>query len=356
MTNRIKGLAEKIVEHQLEAYIVSRSPNIRYYSNSIGGSYLIVAPEKDPLLLVSALDENVTRDQARYCTVETYTPSGLLNRLVEILRGIHSRKIGFDDIPLQFLDRLSKRIPEAVFMQNQEVIWEQRKVKDAAEIKLMAKAGRLADYAMEALREELHIGVNEYQLAAKASFVMMREGAEAHAFEFTVGSGPRSAYPHASVSDRKIVRGDLIVVDIGALSKGYCSDISRTFVAGEPNEKQVKIYETIHRSHDAAFTEMKIGASCKEVDSASRQIVEEAGYGAQYIHSLGHGVGLEIHEPPSVSQRSVEKLEAGNVVSDEPGIYLHGEGGVRIEDTVLITVGGPRRLTNFPRELKEAVF
>jgi Xaa-Pro dipeptidase len=356
MPNRINGLKDKIVENQLETYIISMPPNIRYYTGSIGGSYLLVSPEEEPLLLVSALDENVTRDQAQYCIVETYTSYGLITRLAEILRSIHSRNIGFDGLPLKFLDSLGKRIPEAVFKQNQEVIWEQRKVKDSAEIRLMTEAGKLADHAMEALSEELRIGVTEYQLAAKASFVMMREGAEAHAFEFTVGSGPRSAYPHASVTDRKIARGDLIVVDIGALHKGYCSDLTRTFIAGRPDEKKMKIYEIVHRSHDAAYDKMIMGASCKDVDSVSRRIIEKVGYGAYYIHSLGHGVGLEIHEPPSVSQRSLEKLEAGNVVSDEPGVYIHGEGGVRIEDTVLITVGGPKRLTNFPRELKEVVF
>jgi len=356
MPNRINILVDKIVEQQLDAFIVSRSPNIRYFTNSIGGSYLVVVPGENPLLLVSALDENVARDQARFCIVENFTPSGLLNRLAEILRGGHCRNIGFDDLSLQFLERLGKRIPEAVFTQNQEIIWGQRKVKDVAEIRIMTEAGRLTDLALEALREELSVGVTEHQIAAKASFAMMRGGAEAHAFEFTVGSGPRSAYPHASVSDRKIARGDFVVVDIGALYKGYCSDITRTFVAGKPDATKTRIYETVHRSHDAAYDEMKIGASCKEVDTVSRRIIEEAGYGAQYIHSLGHGVGLEIHEPPSVSQRSTEMLEAGNVVSDEPGIYIHGDGGVRIEDTVLITVRGPRRLTDFPRGLMDSVF
>ncbi len=356
MANRIAKLSNKIAENGLDAYIVSRPQNIRYYTNSIGGSHLILTPGGGSVLLVSALDENVTGDQARDCSLERYTYANLLERIAEALRASRSIRVGFDDLSLPFLTRLRRRLPEVSFTQNQDIVWQQRMVKDAGEIELMTEAGRLADLAMRALRDRLAIGVTEHELAAAASYAMMREGAETHAFEFTVGSGPRSAYPHASITDRKIQRGDLIVVDMGATHRGYCSDITRTFVAGKPDEKKAAIYDAVLRSHEAALAEMRAGAGCKEVDGASRRIIEEAGYGPNYTHSLGHGLGLEIHEPPSVSQRSTERLKAGNVVSDEPGIYIHGYGGVRIEDTVLITKGGARRLTDSPRELDEATF
>jgi Xaa-Pro aminopeptidase len=356
MPNRITKLADKLAERQLDAYIVARPQNIRYYACSIGGSYLIVTPEADPLLLVSVLDENVTRDQTKDCGVETYFPSTLLSRLAELLRSSLASKVGYDEIPLPTLERFGRRIPEIKFKQDHDVVWAQRSVKDAGEVKLMREAGRQADVAMEALWEKLSVGVTENQLAAEASYAMMREGAEAHAFEFTVGSGIRSAYPHASNTEKKIANGDLIVVDMGASYRGYCSDITRTFIAGKPDAKQREIYETVLRSHDATFAAMKPGAGCREVDSVSRKVIEDAGYGASYSHSLGHGVGLEIHEPPSVSQRSTETLWTGNVVSDEPGIYIRGYGGVRIEDTVLITKGGAERLTGFPRDIGKATF
>ncbi len=356
MPNRITKLADKIAERGLDAYIVARPQNIRYYTGSVGGSFLIVTPDSDPLLLVTVLDENVTRDQARDCHVKTYAPAGLLDRFADELRRRQCRSAGFDDMPLSLFDRVGKRIPEIMFRQDQDVVWAQRSVKDAGEVELMSEAGRLADAAMEALWEKLGVGVTEHQLAAEASYAMMRAGAEAHAFEFTVGSGPRSAYPHASSTGRKIVEGDLIVVDIGASYQGYCSDITRTFIAGRPDGKRTKLYETVLRSHDVTFTSMKPGASCREVDAISRKVIEDAGYGRNYIHSLGHGVGLEIHEPPSVSQRSNETLVAGNVISDEPGVYIHGFGGVRIEDTVLITECGSRRLTDFPRDIDKATF
>lgn len=356
MPIRIAKLADKLGEHGFDAYVAARPPNIRYYTGSIGGSYLVVARDSDPLLLVSPLDENVTRDTASDCAVETYTTAGLLERLAELLRGSHASTVGFDDLPLSFLDRLKHRLPELDFRQDQDVVWEQRTLKDSGELKLIAEAGRLADAAMEALWEKLAVGVTENRLAAEASYAMMREGAEAHAFEFTVGSGPRSAYPHASSTERKIRKGDLIVVDIGASFRGYCSDITRTFIAGRPDAKKRLLYETVLRSHDETFSAMKPEAGCKEVDSVSRKIIEDAGYGANYTHSLGHGIGLEIHEPPSVSQRGTAKLAEGNVVSDEPGIYIRGYGGVRIEDTVQITERAAERLTHFPREIEKAIF
>jgi Xaa-Pro dipeptidase len=356
MSHRITKLEDLFLDCGLDAYIIARSKNIQYYTGSIGGSFLLVIPDRDPLLLVSPLDENVTRDQSRGCNVDTYDSAGLLNKFSDTLRWSHSISVGFDDLPLSLLNRLEKRLPEIAFRRDQDVVWAQRIVKDAMELKLMREAGRLANAAMEALVRVLVVGEKEHRLAAEASYAMMREGAEAHAFEFTVGSGPRSAYPHASSTGRKIERGDLIVVDIGASSRGYCSDITRTFIAGKPDAKRAEMYEAVSRSYDAVYSAMKPGVNCREVDAVSRKVISDAGYGQNYSHSLGHGVGLEIHEPPSVSQTSNEILRNGNVVSNEPGVYMHGFGGVRIEDTVLITESGPRRLTDYPREIEAATF
>ena len=356
MSHRITKLEDFFLDRGLDAYIVARQKNIQYYTGSMGGSFLLVIPYRDPLLLVTSLDENVTRDQSRGCNVERCDSAGLLNKFADTLRRSHSTLVGFDDLPLSLLNRFEKRLPEIAFRQDQDVVWAQRGVKDARELKLMREAGRLANAAMEALVRILVVGEKEHRLAAEASYAMMKEGAEAHAFEFTVGSGPRSAYPHASSTGRKIERGDLIVVDIGASFCGYCSDITRTFIAGKPDAKKTEIYETVLRSYDAAYAAMRPDVYCREVDAVSRKVISDAGYGRNYSHSLGHGVGLEIHEPPSVSQSSNEILRNGNVVSNEPGIYIHGFGGVRIEDTVLITNGGPRRLTDYPRDMGAATF
>lgn len=209
----------------------------------------------------------------------------------------------------------------------------------------------MADVGMEAIREHLGEGMREYEVAAEATYAMMWNGAEGIAFTTIVASGPRSAYPHASVTDRRIRKGDFVTIDMGATYKEYRSDITRTFIVGEPTEEQAKIYEAVLRANQTVLPEIKDGASGREVDGVARAVIEEAGYGEYFVHSLGHGVGLEVHEPPSLSKTSEDTLETGNVVTDEPGIYIPGFGGVRIEDTVLVTGSGPVRLTRFDKGL-----
>jgi Xaa-Pro aminopeptidase len=184
---------------------------------------------------------------------------------------------------------------------------------------------------------------------------MRKKGAADYAFPFIVASGSRSAYPHAGVSDRKIKKGDLITIDMGARHKGYCADLTRTFIMGEPTEKQRIIYTAVYDANIAAFPYYKEDNKGIDVDKVSRDIIDKAGYGEYYVHSLGHGLGLEVHEPPSLSKRSKDTIEAGNVISNEPGIYLHGYGGVRIEDSVLITKEKPVNLTKFPKSLDEII-
>jgi Xaa-Pro aminopeptidase len=180
---------------------------------------------------------------------------------------------------------------------------------------------------------------------------MRRDGAEDIAFPFIVASGPRSSYPHAGVSERKIRRGDFVTIDIGATYNGYKSDITRTFIVGSPTLKQRRIYEAVLEANEAALPEIREGSKGINVDCIAREIIKKAGHGEDFIHSLGHGVGLEVHEPPSLSKRSKDVLVPGNVVSNEPGIYLKGFGGVRIEDTVLVTASGPEQLINFEKGL-----
>jgi Xaa-Pro dipeptidase len=215
----------------------------------------------------------------------------------------------------------------------------------------MSRAGELADIGMEAVRESLKAGIREYEVAAEVAYAMMRNSAEGLAFSTIVASGPRSAYPHAGVTERRIKKGDLVTIDLGASHKEYKSDITRTFIIGKPTGKQENIYKTVLQAYNMAFPEFKDGADGKNVDMVARAIIEDAGFGERFVHSLGHGVGLEVHEPPSLSKKSKDTLRVGNVVTNEPGIYIPEFGGVRIEDTVLLTDLDPVRLTNFDRNL-----
>ena len=346
MSGRIAILQENLARETIDALVLTSPYNVRYYTGNFSGGFLIVT-SGEATLLVNPLELYAAEDLAKGCAIERYQQPELIAKLIEVLGT--RRLVGFDDLAHKTLSMLAKQLSETRFEQRQDLVWKQRRYKDEGEIRLMEEAGRLADVAVEALRGKLAVGMSEYELAAVASYTMMSEGAESHGFDPIVASGPASAYPHSFPSERKVQRGDLIVVDIGATYKGYRSDITRTFIVGNPNGKQRSLYDAVLRAHDAAYNEMRGGASCKGVDAAARMVIEDTGHGPEFVHSLGHGVGLEVHEPPSVSPRSDEVLGVRDVISDEPGIYIHGYGGVRIEDTVLIESGGPRRLTNSPR-------
>ena len=223
-----------------------------------------------------------------------------------------------------------------------------RAVKDAEEMALMRKAAELTSLGMKTALETLKAGMTEIEVAADIEYAMRKHGSYGTAFETILSSGPASAFPHGGCTERKIRKGDLTVVDIGAVYKNYRSDMTRTFIAGKPSEKQKKIHAIVKGAQDKAFAAIKPGAKTSTIDAAGRYAIEKAGYGEFFVHGLGHGVGLDVHEPPTLNSISKEKLKAGNVVTDEPGIYLVGYGGVRIEDTVLVTEVGAEKLTIGP--------
>jgi Xaa-Pro dipeptidase len=226
-----------------------------------------------------------------------------------------------------------------------------RAVKDSEEIVLMRKAAELTSLGMKTARETLRAGMTEIELAAEIEYNMRKHGSNGTAFDTIASSGPSSAFPHGGCTDRRIRAGELVVVDVGAVCKNYRSDMTRTFIAGKLSGKQQKIHQVVKEAQDEAFVAIKPGAKTQDVDAAARRIIEKAGYGDFFVHGLGHGVGLDIHEPPTLNWASKEKLRVGNVVTDEPGIYLVGYGGVRIEDTVLVTEDGAEKLTIGPYEL-----
>ncbi len=212
----------------------------------------------------------------------------------------------------------------------------------------MRRAAELADRAVTRIAPLMQPGVKERDLALEAEFVMRREGAEAAAFKVIVASGPHSALPHAEVSERELAPGDLVVVDIGARVAGYCSDMTRTFAIAEASQEGRAIYALVYQAQRRALSQARAGAVCAEVDSTARSLIAEAGYGAMFGHGLGHGVGIDVHEAPRLARDVETVLAAGNVVTIEPGIYLEGRGGVRLEDMIAVTEEGSVTLTGFP--------
>jgi len=218
-------------------------------------------------------------------------------------------------------------------------------VKDETELKYMRKAAELTSEGMKTALETIKPGLREYEVAAEVEYTMRRRGSGGVAFDTIVASGLRSAFPHGGCTDRTIRRGDLVVVDIGAKHQHYRADLTRTVTVGKPSSRQVKIHKVVREAQNRAFQSVKAGVKACDVDAVARRLIEEEGYGEYFVHGLGHGVGLDIHEPPALNPETKDRLKVGNVVTVEPGIYIIDFGGIRIEDTVLVGKGGAERLT-----------
>jgi Xaa-Pro aminopeptidase len=205
---------------------------------------------------------------------------------------------------------------------------------------------------MQIAYETIRPGITEIEVASEIECAMRKEGGWGTGFETIVASGIRSAYPHGGCANRKIRRGDLVVVDIGSSYEHYNSDMTRTIVAGKPSEKQEKMYLAVKTAQEKAYRAIRAKARAKDVDRIARKTIQEAGYGQFFVHGLGHGVGLDVHEPPSLAPTSKDRLVVGNVVTNEPGVYIPNFGGVRIEDTVLVQEGKAEYLTKGPYSLE----
>ncbi|HSI80755.1 MAG TPA: aminopeptidase P family protein [Solirubrobacterales bacterium] len=275
-------------------------------------------------------------------------------RLVPALAEALSGRVGYDDArtSVRSLQRLSESIGEGVELIAVEGLVERlRRRKDAAELAAIEAAARLTDKVYAWIADRGLAGRTEREVARAAEARIRELGAEP-SFPVIVAGGPNGALPHADPSEREIGDRELVVVDMGAVVDGYCSDCTRTFATGELDGEAVEVYELVRSAQARAFGAIRAGVGGPEADSAAREPIAAAGHGEHFGHGLGHGVGLEVHEAPRLSQRSEDTLEAGDVVTVEPGVYVPGRFGVRIEDLVAVTDDGHRNLSSVPKELR----
>jgi Xaa-Pro aminopeptidase len=348
---RISALKKVAFEEAgFDGYLIFNSSNLFYFTGVQGASALLIPRNGESTVYAYGVNFEQTRATAKGFNVDLVKRGEDL--MVKIARqacehGI--KKLAVDALGVEGWHNLSKQLRgKSKLAIKPSFVSELRIVKDEKEIELMCKAAELTSLGMNMAYECIRTGIKEVELAAEIEYAMRKRGSYGTAFDTAVSSGPASAFPHGGCTDRKIREGDLIVVDIGAVYKNYRSDMTRTLVSGKLSEKQQKIHKIVKQAYDKAFAAIKPGAKAKDVDAAGRQIIEKAGYGEFFVHGLGHGVGLDIHEPPTLNPSSKEKLQVGNVVTDEPGIYLVGYGGVRIEDSVLVTAEGAEKLTIGP--------
>ncbi len=274
----------------------------------------------------------------------------LVGRLAGLLEGVGPVGIDEAKASVETHRKLGEKLAEGTELTAAEGLLEAlRRVKDEAEIRAIGEAARLTDDVYEWLEERGLAGRTERDVALAAESRMRELGAEGPSFPSIVAAGPNGSLIHAVPGEREIAPGDYVVVDMGAIVDGYCSDCTRTLVDGEPDPAQREIFELVLASQLAGLEAVRAGAAGKAVDAAARAVIEEAGYGEEFGHGLGHGVGIEVHEAPRLSKRSDDELLAGDVVSVEPGIYFPGKFGVRIEDLVVVTADGHRNLSSRPK-------
>jgi Xaa-Pro dipeptidase len=343
-TTALKQSAAK--QNKPQNFVIFNQTNITYFTNFPGAAALLIPEQGENVLYVSGVNyEQAKAEEPKDASVK------LLNRgenlMEKIAKQAPNRKFSVDTLPVDRWRALAQAVggEEKLELAN-NLILDMRKIKGKEEIESIKQACKLADIGIRAASEAIRPGVKEKDVAAEVEYAMRKSGSDGTAFETIVASGYCCAYPHGAFLEKTIREGDLVVADLGAIYKYYRSDITRTFIAGKFMEEQRKIYLTVKSAHQKAFEVIKPGVLATEADKAARQVIEEAGFGEFFVHNLGHGVGLEVHEAPILSPNSKDILTAGNIVTVEPGIYIPGFGGVRIEDTVLVTRNGVEKLTD----------
>jgi Xaa-Pro aminopeptidase len=346
---RIEALKQKAFEEKgFDGFLIANEANMLYFAGFPGATCLLFPRDGENILYVYGVNYEQAKAEGKGFRVELVRrDENLAAKVAAQVKDYGIRKLAFDALTFENYRGLAKFLRGKAKLKPQgKLVWELRKVKDAEEIELMRKAGELTCEGMKAAYEFVRPGVREFEAAAEIEYAMRRKGSWGTAFDTIVASGVRSAYPHGGCTDREIREGDLVVVDIGASYRYYRSDMTRTLVAGKPLEKQKRLYEIVKTAQQSAVQAIKPKVKAKDIDATARKVIEEAGYGEYFVHSLGHGVGLEVHEPPTLGQQSKDKLMIGNVVTVEPGIYIVDFGGIRIEDIVLVKERGVEKFTD----------
>jgi Xaa-Pro dipeptidase len=352
---RITALKQSTEEGKSNGFLIFNGANLTYLTGFSGASALLIPENGESVVYVYGVNYSHAKAELTGVTVELVKRGeDLMDKIAKQAKAFKIEKLAVDTLNIESWRSLTKSLgSEKMLAVDPSFIRELRKVKDKKEIALMRKAAELTSEGMRVAYETVAPGVREYEVAAEIEYALRKQGSYGTAFETIVASGVCSAFPHGGCSDREIREGDLVVVDVGATYKFYRSDMTRTLVAGKPSAKQKNLYEIVKKAQEKAFEAVKPNVKAADVDAAARKLIADAGYGDCFVHSLGHGVGLEVHEPPTLSPDSKDVLAAGNVVTVEPGIYLVGYGGIRIEDTVLVQKNGAEKLTSGPYTLSK---
>lgn len=351
--SRIDRVRAALAGKELDGLVVQKPENRAYLSGFTGTAGLLLITGKGAHLLTDFRYTEQARSQAPQFQVHQVATAGYHPVLLSLLQADGVQRLGFesDFVTFDSYAAYQKELAGVELVPAAGLVERLRMVKEAEEIAAIRQAAAIADAAFDHILGYIRPGVSERDVALELEFFMKRQGASALAFDIIVASGPRSSLPHGVASDRVIGSGELVTLDFGCVYQGYCSDMTRTIMVGEPDEKQREIYEIVLEAQRRGVAAARPGLTGRELDAVCRDFISARGYGEAFGHGTGHGVGRYIHEDPRVSQLGQETLVPGHVVTIEPGIYLAGWGGVRIEDLLVITENGAEVLSHSPKDL-----
>lgn len=355
---RINRVLDIMNKEQVDCVIIKDETTIRYISGFSGDSSLLYIDRGRGVLITDGRYTEQAKAEMKFFSVLEYSPAdaaSIWKAAAALARGSGARSVGFDGAHYSYIDFVLLQAAADELTLHSLDFSGIRIIKDKKELDMLLKAASIADEAFIKLLDDIHPGRTERSLAGRLEYYMRSLGSEKTSFDTIVASGARGAMPHGVASDKPVEIGDFITFDFGAVYQGYHSDMTRTVLLGMATSWHREIYTVVEEAQLKGMKAARAGMTGRELDAVVRKSIEDCGYGRYYVHGTGHGVGLEIHELPNINGRGDTVLEAGMVFSIEPGIYIPGKGGVRIEDTVVLTEDGARALNGVKKQLIEIV-
>ncbi|MWV44356.1 M24 family metallopeptidase [Paenibacillus sp. HJL G12] len=358
MSSRLNQLELSMNEKGLDSLLVTDPKHVYYLTGFASDPHerflgLLLIRGEEPLLIVPALDAEAASAASSVKNIITHSDTDNPYQLLQqqFKGSIGTLGIEKEQLTVARYEELSASVPAKQYADIGPLLRSMRVNKSPEEIKRMKHAMQLIEEVLRQGLKSVKTGVTEIEIVAELEYLMKKLGAQGPSFETMVLSGPKTALPHGTPGDRKIQHGDLLMFDMGVYADGYASDITRTFAVGEISPELKKIYNAVLEGNLQGIQAIKPGVTLASVDKAARDAIEKAGYGPYFLHRLGHGLGMDVHEYPSVHGKNTDLVQPGMVFTVEPGIYVAGLGGVRIEDDIFVTENGVEVLTSYPKEL-----
>lgn len=347
---RINRLWSTLKNKNIDATFINDPSDTFYFTGFTGSESALLLTRKEKLLMIDSRYSTQARGECR--GVRIIETDCKIKEAINCIKKLGVRGLGYEPDKLTINQYRELEKTSMIRLESIQGIFKKlRSIKDPGELNILKKTATISSKGFLGVLGSIKPGVTEREIALLLEFQIKKNGADATPFPFIVASGKRGALPHGLASRKKIRKGELVTIDFGATYRGYCSDESCTVIVGKPTEKQKMIYKAVKNAHDEAVEKVRPGIKAHEIDSAARRIVEEAGLGKYFRHGTGHGVGLCVHEGPRIAPKQEDEIEEGMVFTIEPGVYIPGWGGARIEDMVRVTRQGCEILSSVPKEL-----